>query len=117
MLPFAYLIFDGPGDPAVQLQKCVFVSFAAVSTIWMLRRKKQFVVLGSFGALLSAVVIAAEVLHPLTRLSMVEDFGMSYVIAIFVSAAFPFVTIAAIHLSQKGEANQPVQTRPTSRPV
>lgn len=103
----AYLMNDGPGISQDQLRLCVFIPSVVIALSWVLiRLKKLLVVPALIVAVLGALIVCMEALHPLTRGSMVEEFGTSYVVAIFLSAAFPFLAIVVFYLEAKRMTNQ-----------
>jgi len=113
----AYLMLDGPGTPHDQLKLSVFLPSAAIAIAWVLiKRKKSFVTPAVIVAALSGLVVVSEALHPSQRISMIEEFGTSYVFAIALSACFPFLVIAAFYREEGSRANQSIQPNAGSRP-
>ena len=106
----AYLMLDGPGIPQDQLRLCVFVPTAITALAWgMIRWKKWLAAPALLIAVLGAFFVSADALHSSTRVSMIEDFGVSYVVAIALAAGSPLFAIGALYLEAKKRANQPLQ--------
>jgi hypothetical protein len=111
----AYLILDGPGIPQDQLRVCVFVPTLVITVTWIMIKWKKWLVLPALViALLGSFIVSMEMLHPITRRSMIEDFGTSYVAAIVLSAAIPFFAIAVFYLKNKKGPNQALETTATA---
>ena len=107
MQTLAMLMLDGPGVPYLQLEISVYLPTAVVASSWFLIRwKRRLVIPALIIALLSAFVVLGQVLDSMARWAMLNDFGWSYVFAIYLSAAFPFLAIAVFYFDQKTRPNK-----------
>jgi len=112
----AYLMLDGPGLPQEQLRLCVFLPTFVTTLAWGLIKWKKWLAIPSLVfAVLGVFIVGADALHPSTRNSMIEDFGISYVFAILLSATFPFLAIAVFYFEAKKKPNQSLQPTPGMR--
>jgi hypothetical protein len=115
MNALAYLMLDGPGVPQDQLKLCVFFPTVAIALAWVLIKWRKWLVIPALVvALLSALVVTAQAFHPITRKEMIDTFGISYVVAIFLSAGFPFLVIAVFYFEERSRANQLPEPMPGS---
>ena len=102
MTTLAYLMMDGSVHPKYVLIVCVYCPSIAISLSWLLMRIKRWLVVPAlFAALLSALFVFANSDLPRAHQITVEDYGLTYVVAIYTAAALPLVATIAFYLEAR----------------
>jgi uncharacterized membrane protein len=114
-LAFLMRMTDGPGIPDRQLQLCIYLPIASIVISWCLIRRKKWLAIPALAiAAIIALIILRDVFDSMTRFAMFEDFGWSYVLAIVLSAVFPFVAVAIFYFQKRNRPNQSPEPTPTT---
>ncbi len=102
MPTFAFLMLDGSMPPQLVLVTCAFGPAIAILLSWLLLRiSRKLLVPAVFIALLSGLSIIASAEFPRSHEVTLDDFGITYVIAIYTAATFPLLATLAFYIDAR----------------
>ena len=106
-------MLDGSMPPQLVLVSCAFCPAIAILLSWLLLRiSRKLLVPAVFVAFIAGLFIIASADFPRAHEVTIEDFGLTYVIAVYTAATFPFLAILGFYIDAKIRSREVKATNP-----